>query len=354
MTDTSIVPGVTVTGSTSTAPSSYPAWEYQVLSGLGAPANVINLLALHLWANSEGVNPANNNWLATSLKGAQYPTSGIVAENGGNAIPAYSTQATGVAATVATIRGYPAIVAALVSGSSLSTIYQAINASSWCKGCQSGHYPTALAAWLGGGNPKNAAAGSTTIGASSSANQCAWSIGPWCVLSSSEAKKVLGGLMVVTGVGTMALGLILVFAFGLTATKTGAAAVGLAGNVPGPVGGAARGVRTLGGGGGRRRRSSSSAGSSGGPPSSSPAADEPAARARHAPGANRPGGPGAGQRRGSGVPARRAIAAHKADQAAEDRYLMGEAREADRRADRRFGPGTSRRGTTSDLRRGTP
>ena len=138
--------------STTQAPTSYPAWEYSVLSALGAPASAAHLQALSLWAQSEGTNPANNNWLAVDLKGAAYPQSGVIASNGGDAIPAYSSQAVGVAATVQAIKNNPAIWTVLKApDTTLQAIFTVVNASAWCKGCQGGLYPVALAQAAGMG-----------------------------------------------------------------------------------------------------------------------------------------------------------------------------------------------------------
>ena len=309
--------------STTTAPSSYPDWEYQVLAGLGnTTPSAAQLQALSLWQQSDGTNPNQYNWLATSLKGSAYPTSGVIATNGGNAIPAYASQAVGVAATVATIKGsFPAIAVVLGKGNtvSLQGIFAVINASSWCKGCQGGLYPVALADFInarpgtfpGGAVP----AGTAPNNSAPTAGTCVWNLPVvGCVLTVSEAKALLGGVMVALGVGGLALGGILVVAFGLTGSRAGRQATNVAAKVPGPIGGAARGVKGITSSSPRR---SSSPGTRVTPPAAPTGAH--AAQGRHAPGAS------------SRVPVRQAVSSHNADEMERDRALRGFGRAQDRR-----------------------
>jgi hypothetical protein len=269
---------------TTTAPTSYPDWEYQVLSGLGiTKPKPAALQALSLWAQSEGTNPASYNWLATSLKGSAYPEAGTIATNGGNAIPAYANQSVGVAATVATLKQYPAIVNALGNAAGLQGIWLTINDSSWCKGCQSGLYPVALAQAVNAGGG-TAAPGNTTPSSAPNAGDCLLQLSViGCVLNRSQAKALVGGMMVVMGVGGLALGGILAVAFGLAGSRTGRQATNLAAKVP-VVGAPARGLKAVTSSGGRPRASRSGAA----PQPSSPGPVEPAgahaAAGRHAPG----------------------------------------------------------------------
>lgn len=216
----------------------YPQWEYDLLRYLGAPAPLTNdgldqqfpnsLLALNLWAQSEG--SVTNNALATSGKGAGATT--CVAQCGSTSpIYEYDNEADGVAQMGRFLQGsfYTKIVSALVTNASLSTIYAAINGSSWCKGCQSGKYPEALAAAAGGG----AAGVSSTVGTGSTAgaagggganpqgkdlSQCKFS-GPsfdflffkasTCLLSQGQWKAVSGAIALAAGVGVGMFGVIL-------------------------------------------------------------------------------------------------------------------------------------------------
>lgn len=91
--------------------------------------------------------PADSfNWLATST---HWP--------GDRMQPPYTEPfrrdfATGVAATVSFLRGsyYTAVVAAFVHDRGARAIWEAVNASPWCKGCQQGHYPVQLYDYLRG------------------------------------------------------------------------------------------------------------------------------------------------------------------------------------------------------------
>lgn len=115
-------------------------WEMDVLQALSAPASDNNVKALQLWAQSEGTPPEWNNPLATTMDG-----------HGGNAqnsagVKAYPDEASGVAATVDTLQlgYYVSVVQALRDDAGLEAIWQAVNASPWCSGCQDGKYPVAL------------------------------------------------------------------------------------------------------------------------------------------------------------------------------------------------------------------
>lgn len=111
------------------------------------PVTTANLEAFSLWAQSEGM-PANaHNWLAISTytKGASappYPYSE----------PFYDTIWDGASATAQFLTGsnYDAVRLAFQDGNSLLNTYAAINASPWCAGCQTGHYPIALWDYLAG------------------------------------------------------------------------------------------------------------------------------------------------------------------------------------------------------------
>jgi hypothetical protein len=128
-----------------------------------------------------------------------------------------------------------------------------------------------------------------------------------CLLNRSQAKGLLGGIMVAGGGLVLGLGAILLIAFGLERTGAGQAATGLVSKAPGPVGKAAMGVRAAGGkarGPGPVKVPSASEGSSG----------RHAASGRHAPGA-----PGR-------VPAKEAIRQHNEAASAEDDELRGHAK----------------------------
>lgn len=120
-------------------------WRYGLLAALHAPVTAVNLDALTWWADSEGTPTSWNNWLATTEAGY-----GGYTVNGAG-VKAYPTLDDGVAATAATLAGgfYTRVVAAFRAGDSLTAIWDAVNASPWCYGCQGGRYPVALADNLG-------------------------------------------------------------------------------------------------------------------------------------------------------------------------------------------------------------
>lgn len=122
------------------------SWESDLLAAMGAPANNVTVTALQLWAQSEGTPDSWNNWLATTLN-----CCGCSPVNSAG-VCAYPTESDGVSATWQTLQGgaYGDVVAAFQAGTSLASIWSAINASPWCSGCQNGDYPIALYDYLQG------------------------------------------------------------------------------------------------------------------------------------------------------------------------------------------------------------
>ena len=121
-------------------------WEADLTFVLGAPASADNVLVLDLWAQSEGMPDSANNWLACSQTGF-----------GGYSSPPYSepffpTLALGIEATATFLSGsnYAVVVGYLKGDQGLANLYQAINESRWCSGCQGGHYPIDLYNYLSG------------------------------------------------------------------------------------------------------------------------------------------------------------------------------------------------------------
>lgn len=121
-------------------------WALAVLAALGTSSNGDNGLALDLWAQSEGAPDWRHNWLNTTLNG--YGGTSINSVG----VKAYPTFAAGVKATASTLRqgNMSGIYYALTSGVDIQVIFTAINASPWCGGCQSGHYPVILYNYLHG------------------------------------------------------------------------------------------------------------------------------------------------------------------------------------------------------------
>jgi len=133
-------------------------WRALLLSKMGAPNNNVTSLALYYWAASEGMPAWENNWLATTLSCCGGHSVNSVG------VKAYPTVADGVQATWQTLEfgAYSSVVSTFRQGKSLTAIYDAINGSPWCGGCQNGHYPVALYDYLtgrGGGPPPGGGAG---------------------------------------------------------------------------------------------------------------------------------------------------------------------------------------------------
>lgn len=199
-------------------------WKAGLLQAMGAPVTPANLKALELWHTSEGTNPSTYNWLAISDGANRWPHGACLAQCGSSSpIYAFPSQAVGVQATAAFLRGsyYTAVVDAFRNNAGLAGIFQAINASPWCRGCQSGRYPNALYQGINGPlalNP-DAGTGPSSPGGTSTpvadkpadANPCLLGGGdalpsfiPFgqsvpCLLYKSWGDAILGALVLVAG-----------------------------------------------------------------------------------------------------------------------------------------------------------
>jgi hypothetical protein len=192
--------------------ASYPSWQGKLLTALGAdPTNIPANQALNLWAQSEGVAGIANNPLAICCHPAG-STGCIALCLSTSPIYSYGTEDAGVAATTAFMSGSNSsgIVAALRAGTSLASIFAAINGSSWCKGCQNGAYPVALAAAVNGKAPtsifKGAGAGSVGSGTNEGGTTPGCSSGSKGIdifgahiFNACEVKAITGGLLVAAG-----------------------------------------------------------------------------------------------------------------------------------------------------------
>lgn len=125
-----------------------PQWETLLCNQMGWPAatgegNAIIFEALDLWAQSEGIDPSANNWLAT-----EYNLYGNQPKLPGTNVSIFNSVGDGVTAIVNTLNGggYGEVNKYFAQGTSLIDIYLAINLSPWCSGCQNGNYPDALQA----------------------------------------------------------------------------------------------------------------------------------------------------------------------------------------------------------------
>jgi hypothetical protein len=259
-----------------TTTTGYPSWTYAFLQSIGAPATSNNLYALQQWSLSEDPTgsylSARNNPLATTdFSGSN----GYVLSNDGTTkIPTFPTLAAGAAAFAHTLsngaNGYSGIVSAFQSGTtSLSQIYQAINNSDWCRGCNGGQYPPTLAASVnktpapgnfGGSTGSTTALASDVSGQSGSSQGSSGNdpciigeggllgIGAVCFMNHSQAKAFVAGMLIAVGGVTMGLGVILIVAFGLAGSGAGRGALAVSSRLPGPIGGASRGLKSLGSG----------------------------------------------------------------------------------------------------------
>lgn len=123
------------------------AWTTDLLTQLGPGPYPAGVRALELWAQSEGVTPAENNPLAS---GTPWPGSVAINRTG---VQRYPSMTAAVAAYTYSLTNPPYIPIgqAFRARSGLAALWQVINASPWCRGCQGGHYPVAL--WTAAGKP---------------------------------------------------------------------------------------------------------------------------------------------------------------------------------------------------------
>jgi hypothetical protein len=139
-------------------------WRVQLLTDIGAPTSATNLAALQAWALSEsGYNSTYGTNLASPAYGYNplaisdgygVPTVGMV-----NSIVVKfgSTQAGALATARFMQHGYQGVITALRNSDPVG-LYQAVNASGWCKGCQGGIYPTGLHSMISGGKVEGGSA----------------------------------------------------------------------------------------------------------------------------------------------------------------------------------------------------
>jgi hypothetical protein len=139
-------------------------WRVQLLKDIGAPTSATNLAALQAWALSEsGYDSTYGSYLASPqaynplaiTDGYGVPTVGTV--NSVGVLKFGSTQA-GADATARFLQhGYSSVIQALRNSDPVG-LYQAVNASGWCKGCQGGIYPTGLHSMISGGKVEGGSA----------------------------------------------------------------------------------------------------------------------------------------------------------------------------------------------------
>ncbi|MHB1853483.1 MAG: hypothetical protein ACYCSJ_01465 [Acidimicrobiales bacterium] len=123
------------------------AWATTVLRKLNAPISSVQVAVLDLWAQSEGMPDSANNWLAC---GTPWPGSTTFNSTGVQIYPTYNAGTSAIAWSL-NHPPYTDIGNAFRAAPGMVRLWQLINASPWCGGCQTGHYPIAL--WTVAGKP---------------------------------------------------------------------------------------------------------------------------------------------------------------------------------------------------------
>lgn len=138
------------TADVSIYPSGGNDWQSDLLNTLHADHTMGNSMGLALWAASEGMPPETFNWLAVTDK---RPGS---RDYNGAGVQEYPSYDVGIEVLHRKFTGalYLPIGRALQSGDA-RTLFEAINSSPWCSGCQGGEYPIALLRWIEAGQGAN-------------------------------------------------------------------------------------------------------------------------------------------------------------------------------------------------------
>lgn len=120
-------------------------WRHTLLAVIGAPASPGNLLALGLWADSEGVPGLAHNPLGALLP---WPGSRLERADGPRWYPSFEA---GILATDQALRAVPMheVREGLRQDVGAGSLYLLIHRSPWAHhGAQGGHYPERLWAYL--------------------------------------------------------------------------------------------------------------------------------------------------------------------------------------------------------------
>lgn len=248
-------------------------WQAKLLTGLRAPVSTENYNALTAWANSEGTTWANNP-LAICCGGPGAVA--CIAQCGSSSpIMSYDTIDHGVDATVRFLsaKSYKGVVQAFQQQLGYKGIWQEINRSGWCRGCQGGKYPVGVYELAGspppsgtliGGSGAQGAVGSSqqatlTAADTTASEHCIigapslgagpLSLGGGCLLGTPPARALAGAGLIAAGVVVFLAGVAIIIANGLRDSPVGVAAGAAVGGLGGPVGFVAGGIS------GQRRRS---------------------------------------------------------------------------------------------------
>lgn len=217
-------------------------WATAILAGIGAPASSQNVAKLSAWNACEG------NLSGHSGLGANNPFNTTLNYGGGVSVNSagvkdYPSLSVGIAATIQTMLGsrYTAIVSNLRNSGSDSEFASAVGSSPWgtsgsCIGnvLGSGSAPAvggpSVSPSTGGGTTPSTgttpAGGTQTAQTTATDAHCLWSLGVvGCIITKSQARAVVGGLLLASGLVIGLVGLnMLLKAAGLGGSGLGKAA----------------------------------------------------------------------------------------------------------------------------------
>lgn len=209
-------------------------WAKAFLAALGYPVSSANVAAVVAWEAAEG-----GNWKNTA---AYNPLNTTLVQPGSTAqnsvgVQAYTSWAQGLAATVETLqgnaRGYSYIRTVLSSSGGCGALASALSEAAWGTNGGTVAKLCGVAYTPGSGSSASTSGNATSTSASSS---CAWSIGPFCVFTGTQAEQVLGYAQIAAGGLIMVVAGALLGAAIISKTKVGQAARQSAQAVAGPAG----------------------------------------------------------------------------------------------------------------------
>ena len=213
-------------------------WAKAFLASLGYPVSQANVAAVVAWEAAEG-----GNWKNTA---AYNPLNTTLVQPGSTAqnsvgVQAYTSWAQGLAATVETLqgnaRGYSYIRTVLSSSGGCGALASALSEAAW------GTNGSTVAKLCGVAYTPGSGSSASTSGSTSSASTCVWTIGPFCVLTPSQAQNVIGYLQI--GAGGLVMGIALLIIGAAVQKKVLGGPVGQAVSaVAGPVGAAGKAAST--------------------------------------------------------------------------------------------------------------
>lgn len=235
-----------VGGFAATTAQTQATWAKLVLHDAGLPITKNNVDNIVRWMTAE--EPPSNWWDRNN------PLNNGLGSGGGAGLGSYSTLSVAASYVAQQLNsgtyGYTKIRAALANNAPVTTFSRAVVASTWASGHYGGNplaiahiaVPTLIPHLTPGGLkglPQQGTAGAATATGPAGSTTCliqfpgVAGVGAFCIISNEQAKRVLGGLLVVAGGLGMSLGLILLAAYGLEGTVASRIGKSLAGSVPG-------------------------------------------------------------------------------------------------------------------------